>query len=67
MPSGLLVVLALGALAAALALLMARLALPLAADVCAVSAAALGLAAFVTAAVSTIRRARQLGPGAPRR
>jgi hypothetical protein len=67
MPAGLLVILALGALAASLALLMARLALPFAADVFAVSAGLLGLVAFVSAAVSTVRRARQTRTGAPGR
>jgi hypothetical protein len=62
----LLVILALGALSASLALLMARLQFPLAADVFALGGAGLGLVAVLTAAVSTIRRARQL-PAGPRR
>jgi hypothetical protein len=67
MPPGLLAILALGALGAGLALLMARLQFPLAADVFAIGAAALGLAAFVSVAWSTIRRARRLprGPAPP--
>jgi len=67
MSAGLFVILALGALSASLALLMARLQLPLAADVFAVGAALLGMSAFVTVAVSTVRRARRLGAAADRR
>jgi hypothetical protein len=67
MSAGLFVVLALGALSASLALLMARLQLALAADVFAVGAALLGVSAFVTVAVSTVRRARRLGAPADRR
>jgi len=67
MSAGLFVILALGALSASLALLMARLQLPLAADVFAVGAALLGVSAFVTVAVSTVRRARRLGVPADRR
>ena len=63
----LLVTLALGALSAALALLMARLEWRLLADVFAVGAGLLGLAAFVAAALSTVRRARERAPGAGRR
>jgi hypothetical protein len=58
--SPLLVTLALGALCAGLALLMARLQWPLAADVFAVGGALLGVAAFVAAAVTTVRSARRL-------
>ena len=65
--AGLLVTLALGALCAGLALLMARLQLGLVADVLAVGAALLGFTAFVTVAVSTVRRARDIGAGAPPR
>ena len=61
-----LVILALGALCAALALLMARLQLAAAADVLAIASALCGLTAFLVAAASTVRRARQLPPG-PRR
>ena len=64
---GLLVTLALGALSAGLALLMARLQLALAADIFAVGAAILGLAAFVAVAVSTVRRARRADTGVARR
>ena len=67
MSAGLFVLLALGVLSASLALLMARIALPTVADVFAIGAAALGLAAFVTVAVSTVRHARRLGPRAGRR
>jgi hypothetical protein len=66
MSAPLLVTLALGALSASLALLMARLHLPVAADVFAVGAALLGVAAFVTAAVTTVRSARRL-PSRPGR
>jgi hypothetical protein len=67
MSAGLFVILALGALSASLALLMARLQLALAADAFAVGAALLGVSAFVTVAVSTVRRARRLGAPADRR
>jgi hypothetical protein len=67
MSAGLFVILAFGALSASLALLMARLQLALAADVFAVGAALLGVSAFVTVAVSTVRRARRLGAPADRR
>ena len=60
MSAPLLVILALGALSAGLALLMARLHLPVAADVFAVGGALLGVAAFVAAAVTTVRSARRL-------
>jgi hypothetical protein len=56
----LLVVLALGTLSASVALLAARLELFVAADVFAIGAALLGLAAFVTVGWSTIRRARSV-------
>ena len=59
MSAPLLVILALGALSAGLALLMARLHLPVAADVFAVGGALLGVAAFVAAAVTTVRSARR--------
>jgi hypothetical protein len=65
-PAPLLVVLSLGALGASLALLMAHLRYPLAADLLAIGAAACGLLAVLVAAVSTVRRARQL-PAGPRR
>lgn len=55
----LLVILALGALCASLALLAARLGFSLVADVLAVGAGLLGLAAFVAATVSTMRGARR--------
>lgn len=64
--SPLLVTLALGALSASLALLMARLHWPVAADVFAVAGALLGVAAFVAAAVTTVRSARRL-PSRPGR
>ena len=64
--SPLLVIIGLGALSASLALLMARLQLPVAADVFAVGGALLGLAAFVAAAVATVRNARRL-PARPGR
>jgi hypothetical protein len=67
MSAGLFVILALGTLSASLALLMARLQLALAADVFAVGAALLGVSAFATVAVSTVRRARRLGAPADRR
>jgi hypothetical protein len=66
MSAPLLVTLALGALSASLALLMARLHLPVAADVFAVGAALLGVASFATAAVTTVRSARRL-PSRPGR
>jgi hypothetical protein len=56
----LLVILGLGALSAALALLAASRQWPLAADVCAIAAALLGITAFVITAVSTVRSARRL-------
>jgi len=59
-----LVMLALGALCAALALLTAHLHLPTLADVLAVGGALCGLMAFVAAAGFTIRRA-QSTPGKP--
>jgi hypothetical protein len=59
MDAPLLVTLGLGALSASLALLLAHLRLPIAADVLALSAAALGVAAFVTVTVATVRRARR--------
>ena len=59
MDAPLLVTLGLGALSASLALLLAYLGLPIAADVLALSAAALGVAAFVTVTVATVRRARR--------
>jgi hypothetical protein len=62
--SPLLVILGLGALSASLALLMARLGLPVAADVFAIGGALLGIAAFVVVAVATVRSARRLA--APR-
>jgi hypothetical protein len=58
--SPLLVILGLGALSASLALLMARLHWPVAADVFAVGGAVLGVAAFVVVAVATVRSARRL-------
>lgn len=64
--SPLLVILGLGALSASLALLMASLHWPVAADIFAVGGAILGLAAFVTAAVATVRSARRL-PSRPGR
>lgn len=64
--SGLLVVLALGALSASLALLMARLEFAATADVLAVGAALLGLTAFITVAWSTVKRARHLPSGVRR-
>lgn len=59
MDAPLLVTLGLGALSASLALLLAHLGLPIAADVLALGAAALGVAAFVTVTVATMRRARR--------
>jgi hypothetical protein len=64
--SPLLVTVALGALSASLALLMARLHLPVAADVFAVGSALLGVAACVAAAVTTVQSARRL-PSRPGR
>jgi hypothetical protein len=58
-----LVLLALGALGAALALLMAHLQFPVLANVLVGVAATCGLLAFATALAATIRRARQLPPG----
>jgi len=51
------------ALCAALALLMAQLRFPLAADVLALAGAFGGLAAFAAAVVTTIRRAAALPSG----
>jgi hypothetical protein len=65
--TGLLVTLALGVLCASLALLTARLGFPLVADVLAVGAGLLGLAAFLTAALSTVRHARRLASSGERR
>jgi hypothetical protein len=64
--SPLLVILGLGALSASLALLMAHLQFAVAADVFALGGALLGVAAFVTAAVATVRSARRL-PSRPGR
>ncbi|HWC01647.1 MAG TPA: hypothetical protein VHF87_02650 [Methylomirabilota bacterium] len=66
MSSPLLVILGLGALSASLALLMARLHLPLAADVLAIGSALLGVTAFVVMTVTTVRSARRL-PSRPGR
>jgi hypothetical protein len=63
----LLVILAVGALCASLALLMAHLRFPLAADVLAIGAAGAGLLAVLVAAISTVRRARRLPAGPGRR
>jgi hypothetical protein len=60
MSSPLLVILGVGALSASLALLMARLHEPFAADVLAVASALLGMTAFVVMAVTTVRSARRL-------
>ena len=60
-PPALYVVLALGALAASLALLAARLGIFVAADVFAIAATALGVTSFGAAAWSTVRHARRLG------
>lgn len=57
------VILASGALSAALALVMAQLRFPVVADALALAAALCGLAAFSSAAVSTIRRAGKLPSG----
>jgi hypothetical protein len=59
-PPALYVVLALGALAASLALLAARLGIFVAADVFAIAAAILGVTSFGAAAWSTVRHARGL-------
>jgi hypothetical protein len=67
MPAPLLVILGLGALSASLALLLAHLRWPLAADVCAVGGALLGIAAFVVTAIATVRSARRLPAGGGRR
>ena len=58
--SPLLVILGLGALSASLALLMARLGQPVAADVFAIGGALLGMTAFVVVAIATVRSARRL-------
>jgi hypothetical protein len=62
----LLVILGLGALSASLALLMARLEMPVVADVFAIGGALLGITAFVMVAVATVRSARRL-PARPGR
>jgi len=62
-----LVMLALGALCAALALLTAHLHLAVLADVLAVGGALCGLLGFVSAASFTIRRARRLPARSDRR
>ena len=62
-----LVMLSLGALCAALALLSAHLRLATLANALAVSAALCGLGAFASAAGFTIRRARQLPTESDRR
>ena len=54
------VILGLAALSASLALLMARLGLPVAADVLAICGAALGMTAFLVMVVATVRSARRL-------
>ena len=64
--SPLLVILGLGALSASLALLTARLQVPLAAHAFAIGGALLGVTAFAAAAVATVRSARRL-PSGPRR
>jgi hypothetical protein len=56
----LLLTLSAGALSASLALLMAHLRFPVAADILAVGGAVLGAAAFVAVASSTVRSARCL-------
>jgi hypothetical protein len=63
---GLLAILALGALGAGLALLMARLELPLAAHAFAIGAAVCGIAAFLSVAWITVQRARRLPRTSPR-
>jgi hypothetical protein len=60
MTTAMLVMLAVGALAASLGLLMAHLHFSGVAHLFAVTATVCGIAAFVTVALSTIRRARQL-------
>jgi hypothetical protein len=62
-----LVMLSLGALCAALALLTARFHLAALADALAVGGALCGLMGFASAAGFTIRRARQLPTGSDRR
>jgi hypothetical protein len=62
-----LVMLAVGALCAALALLTAHLHLTRLADALAVGAALCGLMGFASAAGFTLRRARQLPTGSDRR
>jgi hypothetical protein len=57
-----LILLTLGALSAALALLAAHLRLGVVADVLAITSGLCGLAAFLGAAVYTIRQARRLPP-----
>lgn len=57
-----LVVLTLGALSAALALLAAHLRLAVVADILAITSGLCGLAAFLGAAADTIRHARRLPP-----
>lgn len=59
MSAGLLLTLAAGALAAGIALLMARLELRFVADIFAFGAGVLGVSAFASAAITTVRRARQ--------
>ena len=66
MSSLLLVILGLAVLSASLALLMARLDLPVTADVLAICGAALSLTAFLVMVVATVRSARRL-PGRPGR
>jgi hypothetical protein len=61
-PPALYVILALGALAASLALLAARLAIFVAADVFAIAATLLGITSFGAAAWSTVQHARRLRP-----
>jgi hypothetical protein len=67
MPAPLLLTLGLGVLSASLALLLARLGVPIAADAQAVGSGLLGVAAFVAAAVSTVRSARKLSARHSRR
>ena len=59
----LLVILSFGALSASLALLLAHLQFPLAADLLAVSGAIFGLLAVLMAGVSTFRRGRKFSAG----
>ena len=66
MDAPLLVTLGLGALSASLALLLAHLGLPIAADVFAIGGALLGVTAFVVTAAATVRSARRL-PSRPDR